>query len=81
VYGSYLFGLRSKLTTDSTFMVDLPYIPFGDETDGYVFPPTDGAPGLYSRLSSPVISRGFELQKGSLVMHPGGGIKFSLSRP
>ena len=45
VYGSYLFGLRSKLTTDSTFMVDLPYIRFGDEATGYLFPSIDGSAG------------------------------------
>jgi len=41
----------------------------------------DGAPGLYSRLFSPVISRGIVIQDGSLVIHEGGGIKFRLSRP
>jgi hypothetical protein len=40
---SYLFGIRSKLTQDSTFMVDMPHIRFGDETDGYEFPEQDGA--------------------------------------
>jgi len=42
---SYLFGIGSKLTEDSTFMVDMPHIRFGDETDGYEFPPEDGTYG------------------------------------
>jgi hypothetical protein len=42
---SYLFGLNSTLTQDSTFMVDMPHIQFGDETDGYEFPPSDGSAG------------------------------------
>jgi len=42
---SYLFGIQSKLTQDSTFMVDMPHIRFGDETDGYEFPLTDGSAG------------------------------------
>ncbi len=42
---SYLFGLRSTLTQDSTFMVDMPHIRFGDEINGYEFPPTDGSAG------------------------------------
>ena len=42
---SYLFGINSKLTEDSTFMVDMPHIRFGDETDGYEFPPSDGSSG------------------------------------
>ena len=41
---SYLFGIGSKLTQDSTFMVDMPHIRFGDETDGYEFPESDGSP-------------------------------------
>ena len=40
---SYLFGIKSKLTEDSTFMVDMPHIRFGDETNGYEFPASDGA--------------------------------------
>ncbi|MCK4223593.1 MAG: hypothetical protein KAX39_00330 [candidate division Zixibacteria bacterium] len=40
---SYLFGIKSKLTEDSTFMVDMPHIRFGDETNGYEFPTSDGA--------------------------------------
>lgn len=40
---SYLFGIGSDLTQDSTFMVDMPHIRFGDEVDGYEFPATDGA--------------------------------------
>ncbi len=42
---SYLFGIASKLTADSTFMVDMPHVRFGDETDGYEFPTTDGTNG------------------------------------
>jgi hypothetical protein len=42
---SYLFGIGSMLTQDSTFMVDMPHIRFGDETDGYEFPATDGNSG------------------------------------
>jgi len=40
---SYLFGINSSLTEDSTFMVDMPHIRFGDETDGYEFPESDGS--------------------------------------
>lgn len=40
---SYLFGIGSNLTQDSTFMVDVPHIRFGDETDGYEFPASDGS--------------------------------------
>ncbi|MGB3341487.1 MAG: tail fiber domain-containing protein, partial [bacterium] len=40
---SYLFGIDSKLTEDSTFMVDMPHIRFGNETSGYEFPVTDGS--------------------------------------
>ncbi|HEC79577.1 MAG TPA: hypothetical protein ENI34_10655, partial [candidate division WOR-3 bacterium] len=39
---SYLFGITSKLTQDSTFMVDMPHIRFGDESTGYEFPAADG---------------------------------------
>ncbi len=39
---SYLFGIASKLTADSTFMVDMPHIKFGDEATGYEFPNADG---------------------------------------
>src|SRR5690606_5200023 len=42
---SYLFGIRSKLTQDSTFMVDMPHIWFGKETGGYDIPHTDGTSG------------------------------------
>ena len=38
---SYLFGIGSRLTQDSTFMVDLPHIRFGTEADGYEFPAAD----------------------------------------
>jgi hypothetical protein len=40
---SFLFGIDSELTQDSTLMVDMPHIRFGDETDGYEFPASDGA--------------------------------------
>jgi hypothetical protein len=40
---SYLFGIQSNLTQDSTFMVDMPYIRFGDESNGYRFPASDGS--------------------------------------
>ncbi|MGB3342265.1 MAG: hypothetical protein WBB37_12395 [bacterium] len=40
---SYLFGIASKLTEDSTFMVDMPHIRFGDEINGYEFPKADGS--------------------------------------
>ncbi len=39
---SYLFGIGSKLTQDSTFMVDMPHIRFGNELDGYELPANDG---------------------------------------
>lgn len=42
---SYLFGIGSKLTEDSTFMVDMPHIVFGDETNGYEFPVERGTDG------------------------------------
>jgi hypothetical protein len=42
---SYLFGIKSKLSSDSTFMVDMPHIRFGDETNGYEFPTSDGSSG------------------------------------
>jgi len=42
---SYLFGINSNLTQDSTFMVDLPHIRFGNEAGGYEFPTTDGSSG------------------------------------
>jgi hypothetical protein len=42
---AYLFGIGSKLTQDSTFMVDMPYIRFGDETSGYQMPTEDGSVG------------------------------------
>jgi hypothetical protein len=42
---SYLFGIKSKLTADSTFMVDMPHIRFGKETGGYEFPTSDGSNG------------------------------------
>ena len=42
---SYLFGIRSTLNADSTFMVDMPHIRFGDESTGYEFPASDGASG------------------------------------
>jgi|GEM_PF-3808977 len=42
---SYLFGIDSDLFHDSTFMIDMPHIRFGDETDGYEFPVDDGSSG------------------------------------
>lgn len=42
---SYLFGIGSKLTQDSTFMVDMPHIRFGDEATGYEIPASDGSTG------------------------------------
>jgi len=44
---SYLLGIGSRLTTDSTFMVDMPHIRFGDESDGYEFPSSDGTADQY----------------------------------
>lgn len=40
---SYLFGIGSKLTQPSTFMVDMPHIRFGTESTGYEFPTSDGS--------------------------------------
>ncbi|MCP4597328.1 hypothetical protein [Neptuniibacter sp.] len=40
---SYLFGIQSTLTEDSTFMVDMPHVRFGDEATGYEIPSSDGA--------------------------------------
>ncbi len=40
---SYLFGINSNLTQDSTFMVDMPHIRFGKESNGYEFPAFDGS--------------------------------------
>ena len=42
---SYLFGINSTLTEDSTFMVDMPHVRIGDETTGYELPNEDGTPG------------------------------------
>ncbi|MFC1475969.1 tail fiber domain-containing protein, partial [Candidatus Zixiibacteriota bacterium] len=39
---SYLFGIDGNLDEDSTFMVDMPHIRFGNEVDGYEFPASDG---------------------------------------
>ncbi|MCP4597327.1 tail fiber domain-containing protein, partial [Neptuniibacter sp.] len=39
---SYLFGIGSKLTEDSTFMVDMPHIRLGDEATGYEIPSSRG---------------------------------------
>jgi hypothetical protein len=44
---SYLFGFESKLTQPHTFMVDMPHIHFGNEDNGYEFPPQDGDPDQY----------------------------------
>jgi hypothetical protein len=42
---SYLFGINSNLTQDSTFLVDMPHIRFGAEATGYEFPRNDGSTG------------------------------------
>jgi hypothetical protein len=42
---SYLFGINSNLTQDSTFLVDMPHVRFGTEAAGYEFPRTDGSNG------------------------------------
>lgn len=42
---SYLFGIDSDLSQDSTFMVDMPHIWMGDETNGYELPIKDGTAG------------------------------------
>ncbi len=42
---SYLFGIGSTLSSDSTFMIDMPHIRFGDEATGYEFPTADGSAG------------------------------------
>ncbi len=42
---SYLFGVNSTLTEDSTFMVEIPHVRFGDEANGYEFPRADGPAG------------------------------------
>lgn len=42
---SYLFGIGSTLYADSTFLVDMPHIRFGDEATGYEFPTMDGSGG------------------------------------
>jgi hypothetical protein len=40
-----LFGINSYLSEDSTFMVDMPHIRFGDEATGYELPASDGSAG------------------------------------
>jgi len=42
---SYLFGIRSDLDEDSTFMVDMPHIRFSDTANGYEFPHPTVRPG------------------------------------
>jgi len=42
---SYLFGINSRMTQPSTFMVDMPHIWFGPESTGYEFPVSDGSSG------------------------------------
>ncbi|HEX7320746.1 MAG TPA: hypothetical protein VF399_10385, partial [bacterium] len=42
---SYLFGINSNLTQDSTFMVDMPHVWFGTEANGYEFPYGRGTDG------------------------------------
>ena len=44
---SCLVGVDAILTADSTFMVDMPHIHFGDGTDGYEFPIEDGRPNQF----------------------------------
>jgi hypothetical protein len=44
---SCLVGIDATLSADSTFMVDMPHIHFGDETDGYEFPTEDGRPNQF----------------------------------
>jgi hypothetical protein len=66
---SYLFGIGSKLTEDSTFMVDMPYIRFGDEITGYEFPAQDGAAGDF------LITDG----SGQLYWYSDGGGKWAVS--
>lgn len=42
---SVLFGIASMLTQDSTFMVDMPHVRIGNETDGFELPTIDGTSG------------------------------------
>jgi hypothetical protein len=42
---SYLFGINADLTQDSTLMVDMPHIRFGNQSSGYEFPISDGSTG------------------------------------
>lgn len=42
---SYLFGIGSRLSEDSTFMVDMPHVVFGDQSSGYEFPAARGSDG------------------------------------
>lgn len=42
---SVLFGIGSKLTQDSTFMVDMPHVRIGNEVDGFELPTIDGTSG------------------------------------
>jgi hypothetical protein len=42
---SYLFGINSNLTQDSTFIVDMPHTWFGTEAMGYEFPRQRGTNG------------------------------------
>ena len=42
---SYLLGINSNLTQDSTVMIDMPHIRFGDEVTGYEFPQQRGTNG------------------------------------
>ncbi len=47
VFYSVLIGINGSLTKDSTFMVDMPHIRFGNETTGYEFPSGDGSSGQF----------------------------------
>lgn len=42
---SVLIGVNSNLTQDSTIMIDMPHIRFGDEVTGYEFPQQRGTNG------------------------------------
>jgi len=42
---SFVFGINSNLTQDSTIMIDMPHTWFGDEVTGYEFPRQRGTIG------------------------------------
>ncbi len=68
---SYLFGINSKLTEDSTFMVDMPHIHFGDESSGYEFPGSDGSAGQLLATNG----------TGQLSWSDGSGLSFPFDFP